>query len=144
MKKEFSKFWHGSKIFFSFQIFLRKYIKNDSLTTFQFLNILIFKVPISLVRSDGVIFPHDKENFTYCPEPEQSEDIPSLPVPEKRARLTNNDETPSSRSAPTTSCANFTNPASYNPSVSSLNLYERGFFPKKNFLEKNKISGWEV
>jgi hypothetical protein len=29
-------------------------------------------VPISLVRSDGVIFPHDKENFTYCPEPEPS------------------------------------------------------------------------
>ena len=35
-----------------------------------------------MVRSDGVIFPHDKENFTYCPEPEASSE-PS----EKRIRL---------------------------------------------------------
>jgi hypothetical protein len=47
-----------------------------------------FKVPISLVRSDGVIFPYEQENFTYCPEPEESTALPVSCSPSvKRQRL---------------------------------------------------------
>ena len=47
-----------------------------------------FKVPISLVRSDGVIFPYEQENFTYCPEPEESSTLPVSCSPSvKRQRL---------------------------------------------------------
>jgi recombining binding protein (suppressor of hairless) len=45
-------------------------------------------VPISLVRSDGVIFPYEQENFTYCPEPEESTALPVSCSPSvKRQRL---------------------------------------------------------
>jgi len=45
-------------------------------------------VPISLVRSDGVIFPYEQENFTYCPEPEESTAMPVSCSPSvKRQRL---------------------------------------------------------
>ncbi|CAG5096632.1 Oidioi.mRNA.OKI2018_I69.XSR.g14711.t1.cds [Oikopleura dioica] len=45
-------------------------------------------VPISLVRSDGVIFPYEQENFTYCPEPEEATALPVSCSPSvKRPRL---------------------------------------------------------
>ena len=45
-------------------------------------------MPISLVRSDGVIFPYEQENFTYCPEPEESTAMPVSCSPSvKRQRL---------------------------------------------------------
>lgn len=81
-------------------------------------------VPISLVRSDGVIFPHDKENFTYCPEPEQTDDLPALPAPEKRARLGNTDEPPSSR-APAAPCSSYNN-SPYNPTLTDLSAAALG------------------
>ena len=76
-------------------------------------------MPIALVRNDGVIFPHDKEQFTYCPEPEQTEELPTLPVPEKRPRLNpTNEEATVPSSLPQTSGPNF-HPATYSqPSVS--------------------------
>ena len=43
-----------------------------------------FQVPISLVRSDGVIYPYDDEKFTYCPAL-----ITTSEPPGKRARVDN-------------------------------------------------------
>ena len=41
-----------------------------------------------MVRSDGVIFPYEQENFTYCPEPEEATALPVSCSPSvKRPRL---------------------------------------------------------
>ena len=82
-----------------------------------------------------MIFPHDKEQFTYCPEPEQTEELPTLPVPEKRPRLNpTNEEATVPSSLPQTSGPNF-HPAAYSqPSVSRKELPS-----VKNSFEPNLI-----
>ena len=48
-------------------------------------------MPISLVRSDGVIYPYDDEKFTYCPAL-----ITTSEPPGKRARVDNDSYTAAS------------------------------------------------
>jgi len=89
-------------------------------------------VPISLVRSDGVIFPHDKENFTYCPEPEASSE-PS----EKRIRLDLlKSSTPTQQTQPNQN----TNPnaqTQQNPASSSFN-------PQDQFNNQSSNSAQQI
>ena len=47
-------------------------------------------MPISLVRSDGVIYPYDDEKFTYCPALVNSE------PPVKKSRVEEIDQSASS------------------------------------------------
>ena len=110
-----------------------------------------------MVRSDGVIFPHDKENFTYCPEPE-----PSLyDQPEsKRLRLDmlqgkgivaggGTQGSASSASQDQSSTTAFNETSSFNPNASSnasapsvplqINYSSSQFNPTVSYLDQNKI-----
>ena len=61
-----------------------------SFSTFGNLSKICFQVPISLVRSDGVIYPYDDEKFTYCPALVNSE------PPVKKSRVEEIDQSASS------------------------------------------------
>lgn len=97
-------------------------------------------VPISLVRSDGVIFPHDKENFTYCPEPDQPDEIPAI-EPAKRPRLANHEENPVSRSAAVPS-SSFSSP--YNPNLTDLSAAALGNISTGQFSYSNPLEAQQA
>ena len=93
-----------------------------------------FTVPITLVRSDGVIFPHSAEEYVYTPEPIASTnpDQQNVQPPTKRPRLDIVKTEEQSSSQPTV----YSNEQTYQQPPSSSQLP----FPTSHFSATPSVS----